>query len=170
MSNFLKLSPIPSVRNQDESSAFLMEREGFVDEEAVSAMVSQPFHSRSIPCPEDLALSLDDMDFAGWHTTSPVAFPRAAEVPPQVINAIVRRSAPPMGRVAIETTPAPGGTRWWLAGLTGALATLLAAVIFVGVSPGPRKALENFFANAATALTRAETLGSSPQAEEVFEP
>jgi hypothetical protein len=170
MSHSLKLSPLPSVRSEDHSDALLMEREGFVDEKAVSAMVSQPFHTRSVPCPEDLVLSLDDMDFAGWHTAAPAAFQRGAEVPPQVIDAIVRRSAPPVARVSMEAAAAAGSTRWWLAGLAGALTTLIASVVFVGVSPGPRKALEDFFANAATALTRAETLGSSPQAEEGFEP
>ncbi len=146
-----------------------MEREGFVDEKAVSAMVSRPFHTRYVPCPEDLVLSLDDMDFAGWHTPSPVTFKRAAEVPPQVIEAIVRRSAPPLSRVSIPNTLPPGNVRWWLAGLAGALTTLLASVLFVGFSPGPRKTLENFLAHAATTFAPAETL-NSPQAEEVFEP
>jgi len=169
MSQFLKLSPLPSVRSHDDSAALFMEREGFVDEAAVSAMVSQPFHTRCVPCPEDLVLSLDDMDFAGWQTSSQVPFKRAAEVPPQVISAIVRRSAPPLGRVAMLPAPAPSTARWWLAGLAGALTTLLVSVIFVGVSPGPRKTLENFLANAAAALAPAETL-NAPQAEEVFEP
>lgn len=169
MSHSLKLSPLPSVRHHDDSDALLMEREGFVDEAAVSAMVSQPFQTRRVPCPEDLVLSLDDMDFAGWQTSPAPSVRRTAEVPPQVINAIVRRSASPLVRATMPELPEASAPRWWLAGLAGALTALLAAVIFVGVSPGPRRALENFFANATAALAPAETLGS-PQAEEGYKP
>lgn len=169
MSHSLNLSPLPSVRSQEDSNALFLEREGFVDEEAVSALVAQPFHTRTVPSPHDFVLTLDDMDYAGWHNASPTAVKRTAEVPPQVINAIVRHSAPPARLEFNPKAPAPDDTRWWLAAVGGVFTALLASAIFVGVSPGPRKALENFFTNAAAVLSPTDP-ASLPQAEEVFEP
>lgn len=160
MSHSLQLSPLPSVRKQDDSQALFLETVGFVDEEAVAAMVSRPFQTRSVPVPEDLVLSLDDMDFAGWHHTSKTPSKRSPEVPPEVISAIVRRSAPPVESLETEPVEEPAITRWWLAGLAGALTTLLVSVILVGVLPSPRRTLENFFTDAKAVLAPAETLGS----------
>ena len=90
----LRLSLLPSVRANDESGSLQMEREGFVDEAAVLALISGPSRLRSAAYHEDLALAADDLDFAGWQL--PAAPPaRPAEFPPQVIDAIVRRATPP---------------------------------------------------------------------------
>lgn len=132
----LRLSLLPSVRTHEESGSLQMEREGFVDEAAVLALLSGPTHLRSASYPEDLALAADDLDFAGWQVpTAPVA--RPAEFPPQVIDAIVRRASPPSLNEPGIGSPHLGSHRWWLAGLAGALSALLFSVLLVTLSSRP---------------------------------
>lgn len=131
--NPLPLRPLPSLRFDDESRAQLMEMEhaGFVDEAAVTALMAGPRQPRISGFPEDLALAADDLDFAGWRL-GPAPRSRGAEVPPQVIDAIVRRASPPpepgLG------SPHHGGHRWWLAGLAGILTTLLFSLLLLSLS------------------------------------
>jgi hypothetical protein len=132
----LRLSLLPSVRTNEESGSLQMEREGFVDEAAVLALLNGPTHLRSSSYPEDLALAADDLDFAGWQVPSaPVS--RPAEFPPQVIDAIVRRATPPLLNESGIGSPHHGSHRWWLAGLAGAFSTLLFSVLLVTLSSRP---------------------------------
>ncbi len=134
--NTLGLSPIPSTRIEEDSSSLRMEREGFVDEAVVAAMVSGPRSSRSAPCPGDLALAVDDMDFAGWQL-SPEPITRGPEVPPQVIDAIVRRATPPTLRKPGTVSPRRESHRWWLAGLAGVFCSILVALLLMSLSSRP---------------------------------
>ncbi len=121
------------MRSEDDSPSLQMEREGFVDEAVVSALVSGPQSSRSLPYPDDLILSVDDMDFAGWQlAASPPV--RSAEVPPHVIDAILRRAAPPVVTEPGLGVPHLGSHRWWLAGLAGALSTMLFSVLLLSLA------------------------------------
>jgi hypothetical protein len=134
----LGLSPLPSLRANEESSQFLMEREGFVDEAVVAALrAASASPVRSVGYPEDLALAADDLDFAGWQLSKPTVN-RHPEVPPQVIAAIVRRATPPAPIEVGIGNPHHGNHRWWLAGLAGITATLLFAVLlfFLSARPG----------------------------------
>ena len=133
MMNPLRLSPLPTLRADDESSSLLMEREGFVDEAVVTALVNGNLHPRSVAYPEDLALAADDSDFAGWRLSTAVPV-RSAEVPPQVIDAIVRRAAPPVIGEPRLGSPHRGNHRWWLTGLAGILSTMLFAVLLLTLS------------------------------------
>lgn len=132
MMNSLRLSPLPTFRADDESGSLLMEREGFVDEAVVAAMVRGNFHTRSMPYPDDLALVADDSDFAGWRLSKEM-LKRSPEVPPQVIDAIVRRAAPPVVGDKLGL-PYQGGHRWWLAGLAGVLSTMLFSLLLLSLS------------------------------------
>ena len=131
--NPLSLSPLPSPRSQDEPGSLLMEQEGFVDEEVVRALVTGPTISRTLPCPKDLVLSVDDHDFAGWQL-APARTTRAAEVPPQVIDAIVRRALPPVIDEPGIGSAHRGSHRWWLAGLAGVLSTMLFSLLLLSLS------------------------------------
>lgn len=140
--NPLGLSPLPSVRTEDESGSFLLERDGFVDEAVISAMVSAPHHPvRSAGYPEDLALAADDMDFAGWRLSKAVTV-RRAEVPPQVIEAILRRAAPPAIAEPGIGASHQGSHRWWLAGLAGVLSTMLFSLLLLSLSARPGSRFE----------------------------
>ncbi len=131
--NSLPLSPLPSFRTDDDARSHLMEmeRDGFVDEAVVTALMAGPRPPRNSGFPEDLALAADDLDFAGWRL-APAPRTRGAEVPPQVIDAIVRRASPPLEPGL--GSPHLGGHRWWLAGLAGALSTLLFSLLLLSLS------------------------------------
>jgi hypothetical protein len=128
-----RLSPLPSNRATEDSGSLKMEREGFVDEEVVLALVNGPRHLRSTAYPADLALAADDLDFAGWQLPreAPV---RGPEIPPQVISAIVRRAMPPALEESGIGAPHSGSHRWWMAGLAGVLSTMLFSLLLLTLS------------------------------------
>lgn len=169
--NPLPLRPLPSLRFDEKSRAQLMEMEhdGFVDEAAVTALMAGPRQPRNSGFPEDLALAADDLDFAGWRL-GPAPRSRGAEVPPQVIDAIVRRASPP---------PEPGlglphhsGQRWWLAGLAGVLTTLLFSLLLLSLStrsevlPEP-PSLATILASQPPAPAKQLSTGPAPELTEV---
>lgn len=134
----LRLSPLPSHRPSDESGSRNMEKEGFVDEAVVTALISAPHFGRSMAYPADLALAADDLDFAGWQLpATQAARLQATEIPPEVINAIVRRAAPPLIAESGIGTPHHGAHRWWLAGLAGVLSTMLFTLLLLTLSSRP---------------------------------
>ena len=158
--NALRLSPFPSTRSEVDSPFLQMEREGFVDEEVVTALVTGSRSNRSMAYPEDLVLSVDDMDFAGWQL-SPASPFRGAEVPPQVIEAIVRRAAPPVIQEPGLGLPHLGNHRWWLAGLAGVLSTMLFSVLLLSLSSRSGNHFETF--SAPKALTHPKSAAAEPQ-------
>lgn len=137
MMNPLRLSPLPSTRANDEPGSLLMESEGFVDEAVVTALMTGPDNSRRVAYPEDLVLAADDLDFAGWQLSPALPVRRAAEVPPHVIDAILRRAAPPALEESGIGVPHRGNHRWWLAGLAGVLSTMLFSVLLLTLSSRP---------------------------------
>lgn len=160
----LHLSPLPSPRNVEESESLQFEREGFVDEQVVAEMVCGPRSMRSMPCPEDLILSVDDMDFAGWQL-SPLGNSRSAEVPPQVIDAIVRRATPPAIEEPGIGAPHLGSHRWWLAGLAGVLSTMLFSVLLLTLAhrPGMVVAPHSLSQSKSVPVTTPEAPRSAPE-------
>jgi hypothetical protein len=134
----LSLSPLPSTRPSDESGTFMMEKNGFVDEAVVMALITDTHPGRSMAYPEDLALAADDLDFAGWQLpVTQTARPRTAEGPPHVIDAIVRRAAPPLIAESGIGIPHSGTHRWWLPGLAGVLSTMLFTLLLLTLSSRP---------------------------------
>ena len=129
----LKLSILPSLRTHEESSMPVMERDGFVDESVVLALVAGPTLTRQLADPGELVLSADDMDFAGWrlsnalpeHATRAVSFPSEASY---------RRPALPVLDEPGLGDPHHGSHRWWLAGLAGALSTMLFSLLLLTLS------------------------------------
>lgn len=168
--NSLRLSPLPSIRPSDESGSRSMEKEGFVDEAVVMALITETHPGRSVAYPEDLALAADDLDFAGWQLpATQAARPRAAEIPPHVINAIVRRAAPPLLAESGIGPPHRGTHRWWLAGLAGVLSTMLFTLLLLtlssrpGQSSGPMLPPAAATASQPTASMQAETIQASSE-------
>ena len=131
--NPLRVSPLPTTRAQDECVSLMMEREGFVDESMVAAMMRhQHFPARVVPYPEDLALAADDLDFAGWKLSPPsivrVVEKTSARQTPH------RRPAPPVVEESGLGSPHSGTHRWWFAGLAGVLSTMLFSILLLSLS------------------------------------
>jgi hypothetical protein len=142
--NPLHLSPLPILRAEDQSDSLMFERQGFVDEAAVSALMSgEIFHTRQPAFHEDLALAADDLDFAGWRFSQPLAFPPVAK--PENADSTIRRPAPPVIQEPGLGMPHSGSHRWWLAGLAGALSTMLFSLLLLNLSTRPGTHLEVFF-------------------------
>lgn len=116
----LCLSPFPVHRANDPSSLLLMEQEGFVDEAVVTALMAASPLGRRVADPDDLVLAADDLDFAGWRLSKAV-IARTAEVPPQVIDAIVRRPSLPATGEPRRDSRHSSSHRWWLTGLAGVM-------------------------------------------------
>lgn len=166
----LRLRPLPSIRSRDESSSLTMEREGFVDEAAVMALITGSPPGRSTAYPEDLALAADDLDFAGWQLPAPqTARPQAAEIPARVANSITRRATPPLIAESGIGTPHHGTHRWWLAGLAGVLSTMLFTLLLLtlsfrpGESFGPTLPPAGATASQPMLSRQAETIQAPPE-------
>jgi hypothetical protein len=167
--NPLGVSPLPSTRTEDETGSFLLERDGFVDEDVVTALVSAPHHPvRATGYHEDLALSADDMDFAGWRLSKETT-PRRPEVPPQVIEAILRRAAPPAIREPGIGVSHTGSHRWWLAGLAGVLSTMLFSLLLLSLSTRSESVLSPQTLSPATPLPvkQAQPAKATPELTEI---
>lgn len=135
------LSILPSARENEESSSLQMEREGFVDEAAVLALIQGPKYPRSQAHPEDLALAADDMDFAGWQLKNPVP-ERVVEIPTRANDPVIRRATPPVFDEPGIDEPGigeahHGAHRWWLAGLAGIMSTMLFSLLLLTLSSRP---------------------------------
>jgi hypothetical protein len=131
----MKLTILPSPRQCEDDSLQVMERDGFVDEQAVLELLAGPIPSRSVADSRDLILSVDDMDFAGWRL-SPTLPARSIE-PVSVVSKtkpIDRRPAPPVLDEPGLGAPHRGSHRWWLAGLAGALSTMLFSLLLLSLS------------------------------------
>jgi hypothetical protein len=139
--NRLKLTVLPTLRNDSAGDIPLMEKEGFVDEAVVLALLTGPVQARTLAGPDDLALPADDMDFAGWRLSNSF-LPRSNRQPSpftEVGEAFGYRAAPPTLEEPVWDEPGLGdphrGThRWWLAGLAGLLSTLLFSLLLLTLS------------------------------------
>lgn len=161
--NPLGLTPLPSTRQEETSDSFLMERDGFVDEAIVTELVAGRSIARYAPVPSDLALSADDMDFAGW-CIAPALPLRAFDKTDIVSLSGVNLNEPIVGLIN-DTEPDGVSShrvrhRGWLAGLVGILSTLLGCMLFLSLSEHPNVRLEGT-AQPQTPLESAASMNTS---------
>lgn len=128
-----KFTPFPNLRSDAACEAAFPDRDGFVDDAVVQALVAGPMNSRQAADPRSLVLAADDMDFAGWSlsTTLPPRSIQAAQSHPEVVT---RRPAPPEITEPGIGEPHRGSHRWWLAGLAGAFSAVLFSVLLLSLS------------------------------------
>jgi hypothetical protein len=163
--NSLKLSLLPSPRYDDVSGMPMVERDGFVDDAVVLALMAGPAMSRCQANSRDLALAADDMDFAGW-CLSPTLPSPVLPVPPE---AVTRRAAAPEIEEPGIGEPHCGNHRWWLAGLAGAFSTLLFTLLLLSLSSRSPSGSEEFTffptqpKPKVTAPTKVQTPPSTPE-------
>jgi hypothetical protein len=123
--NPLKLSPLPSMRPDGMDGTSSPSRESFVDDMVVHSLLAGPSAARQPVDRADLALAADDMDFAGWCLPENASSGHPWNVSSRRAAAPVFEEEPGIGE------PHRGNHRWWLAGLAGALSTLLFSVLLV---------------------------------------
>jgi hypothetical protein len=131
--NRLKLTVLPSSRPDQDTDSSVMEREGFVDDAVVLALVAGPVQPRLLADPRELILPADDMDFAGWSLSSALPL-RSIQGPTPFSELLDRQPALPTLDEPGIGAPHHGTHRWWLAGLAGALSTLLFSVLLLSLS------------------------------------
>lgn len=130
----LKLTPLPSMRPDDQPGQFAGGQDGFVDEAVVLALMAGPIPLRHTPPSGELVLTGDDMDYAGWclKDALPAHAPEIAR--PLALETTPRRPAPPtLGEPGIGE-PHSGSHRWWLAGFAGVLSTVVVTVLLHSLS------------------------------------
>lgn len=132
--NLQMLSPLPRQNSDGGPRPSDLQNDGFVDDEVILALVAGPSATRPQGNPLDLVLAADEMDFAGW---SLPAEPTNRSV--WVDNTPQRRAAPPELEEPGIGEPHRGSHRWWLAGLAGALSTMIFTLVLIAISnrPGP---------------------------------
>ncbi|MDP3849959.1 MAG: hypothetical protein Q8Q59_05600 [Luteolibacter sp.] len=119
----LNLTPLPCERFHGESTPPSHDRDGFVDDAVVRALITGPVQPRPQGFCKDLALLADDIDFAGWR------LPGERPAPSDEGNP--RRAAPPAMEEPGIGDAHRGSHRWWLAGMAGAMSTLvISALLF----------------------------------------
>jgi hypothetical protein len=124
---------LPSTRFSSPSEMPVLERDGFVDDSVIQAILAGPVSPRQVWNPGDLVLAADEMDFAGWQLTNRVPdFEKVeAALPPEPLP---RRAAPPVLEEPGLGEPHRGTHRWWIAGLAGAFSMLLFSLLLFSLS------------------------------------
>lgn len=140
----LCVNPLPISRAIDETPELVTEREGFVDEAAISALMFEPLYpARQAPYSEDLALASGDLDFAGWKL-SPQPHARSLESALHSQQTL-RRPSPPVIEEPGLDMPHTGNHRWWLAGLAGLLSALIFSLLLLNLAARPGTQLQVLF-------------------------
>ena len=134
----LPLSPLPFEISKESRRSRQIESEGFVDEVVVSRVIERGVYERSSGKAEGMVLCSNAEDYAGWTPTVESPFRnmaalvpaapakvRAPDPAPSPAPASARPWQKPL--VAIEE-PYQGGHRWWLIGISGAIACAITAV------------------------------------------
>lgn len=131
----LSLSPLPFDNSEESRSHRLLRSEGFVDEEVVSGFIARGLYERAFAQPEGMVLSSSEDDYAGWALPVPSPF-RGMREPQPAAPAPWRRPSPPVPAYfedGIQTAYA-GGHRWWLFGVSGAMACGLLALTLLSLA------------------------------------
>jgi hypothetical protein len=131
----LSLSPLPFDNSEESRSHRRLRSEGFVDEALVSGLIERGFYERVYAEPEGMVLSSSEEDYAGWALPVPSPFRGMREVQ-ETAPAPTRRPSPPLPSFSedgIETAYA-GGHRWWLFGVSGAMACGLLALTLLSLA------------------------------------
>ena len=155
--NLNPFTTLPSTRFSNPSEMPVLERDGFVDDSVVQAILAGPVAPRQVWNPGDLVLAADEMDFAGWQLSHRLPdfeqIQAALPAAPQP-----RRAAPPV----LEEEPGLGephrGThRWWLAGLAGAFTMLLFSLLLFSLSQHEKLEAEGLSTAPLPAASQQET-------------
>ncbi|WP_411826396.1 hypothetical protein [Luteolibacter sp. AS25] len=126
----LQLSPLPSESSDAAKGYRRLQDEGFVDESAVLAVIAKSCFERVYAKPEEMVLSSNPDDYAGWALPVESPFRQMAEITTSPVTEEILEqrvaAAPKLPEVSGTfepgiSTPHSGNHRWWLFGVSGAM-------------------------------------------------
>ena len=120
----LPLAPLPPQNQEKNRSREYCGSESFIDESVVLGVIARGAYERVYAKPEDMVLASSEDDYAGWALPVASPFRSMASKPSVPEERKVRLPAPPTPQ-AFETgisEPYSGGHRWWMFGVSGAMA------------------------------------------------
>ncbi len=123
----LPLAPIPVSRMENAGEQRVSIPDGFVDDEVIASLISTPSVRRTTGIHEDMILSSDADDFAGWAVQRHSPFRIIAEKQERAASHDVEEMEvmePGIGH------PHRGGHRWWIATATGISSALILSLLF----------------------------------------
>lgn len=128
----LDLAPFPTSPSHQNSPFANPSESGFVDDSVIEDILRRSSRPVVLQSNQELALSADDMDFAGWHTLSrPVSVP-AAPAPSKNIE------APPVIEPGLGT-PQRDTPKWWVAALATAGSVIALSLSLMTAQQGAGK-------------------------------
>jgi hypothetical protein len=132
----LSLSPLPFDNSEESRSHRRLCGEGFVDEDLVSGLIARGLYERVFAEQEGMVLSSSEDDYAGWALPVPSPFRGMRDEPEPAAPAPWRRPSPPVPAYSEDgvETAYVGGHRWWLFGVSGAMACGLLALTLLSLA------------------------------------
>lgn len=135
--NTLPLAPLPSETSEESNQFRRIDSAGFIDEQVVSRVIAGGAYERTSLPPSEMVLCASGDDYAGWML--PVKSPFREMINEDLIAAAAPRlpEAPRQHQEADPgiDTPYLGGHRWWLFGISGAMACGIMALTIFSLSP-----------------------------------
>ncbi|MDP4624342.1 MAG: hypothetical protein NWT08_04295 [Akkermansiaceae bacterium] len=123
----LPLAPLPSENHEKKRSREYCGSECFIDEAVVLGVIARGTYDRVYVKSEDMVLASNEDDYAGW--ALPVASPFRNMLSEGKVSKErpTRLPAPPVRQYDPSTEaglsePYRGGHRWWMFGISGAMA------------------------------------------------
>lgn len=127
----LPFAPLPRETSEKSSEFRRIDREGFIDEQAVAQVIARGAYERTRVMPAGVSLSACCDDYAGWML--PVKTP-----PKMTTSSPQRLPLPPTLRKGAEPGIGPAsqdGHRWWLFGMAGAVTCGIIAFTLPKLAP-----------------------------------
>lgn len=123
----LPLTPLPSETSDDAKGYRRVFSDGFVDESVVLSVIAKGPYERVYAKPEDMVLSSNEDDYAGWALPVPSPFRTLLGVANPEPTTDTKLPAPPslkgirkFSEAGLDE-PHRGNHRWWLFALSGVM-------------------------------------------------
>ncbi|MFK7851774.1 MAG: hypothetical protein AB8D78_12430 [Akkermansiaceae bacterium] len=129
----LPLHPLPAETSEQATENRRILEEGFIDEAVVRSVVDRGIYERVYAKSEDMVLSSDENDYAGWSLPVRSPFRQMVASENSGPKEPVRQPTPPAlekpqaldGEEPGISEPYTGTHRWWLFGISGAMSCAL---------------------------------------------
>jgi hypothetical protein len=132
----LHLNPLPQDNSEESRSCRRLRGDGFLDEDVVSGLIARGVYEPACVRPDGMALSSCEDDYAGWALPIQSPFRGMRDDARAAVSAPLKTAAPPAPPSPEEGIESPyvGGHRWWLCGVSGAMACGLLALTLLSLA------------------------------------